>query len=305
MKLTGLLLAGLLIFSCNERSNDNKESVSAKEPLRTDGAASTAFKAGDENYTLITNEFADMTDTVRQQGMSITTKKKQAVDTKMDWDKRIIKNANLQLEVKNYDSYYRSIREKVRSLGGYVAQEEQKQSDSRVENTIEIKVPVDQFDDALSKLTAEAIKIETRNISSQDVTGEMVDTRARMEAKKQVRLRYMDLLGQAKNMPDILSVQGEINGIQEEIESAEGRIQYLGHSSTFSTIHLNCYQLLNPGAVENKDPNFGQKLISSLGAGWTVVVELIIGLVAIWPLLLLAAAIILIYRRFSGTKRVA
>jgi hypothetical protein len=40
----------------------------------------------------------------------------------------------------------------------------------------------------------------------------------------------------AKNMEEILSVQSEINGIQEEIESAAGRIEYLGH-------HLHSVQL--------------------------------------------------------------
>src|SRR5688572_12060559 len=48
---------------------------------------------------------------------------------KYDWDKKIVKNADLNLEVKDYQSYYNSMREKVRGLGGYLAQEEQSQTD--------------------------------------------------------------------------------------------------------------------------------------------------------------------------------
>ena len=63
-------------------------------------------------------------------------------------------------------------------------------------------------------------------ISTEDVTGEVVDTRARMEAKKQMRDRYLALLKQARNMKEILEVQTEINTIQEDIESASGRVGF-------------------------------------------------------------------------------
>ena len=59
-----------------------------------------------------------------------------------------------------------------------------------------------------------------------------VDTRSRLEAKKQVRLRYLDFLKEAKNVEEILNVQSQINGIQEDIEAASGRLDYLNHAST-------------------------------------------------------------------------
>ncbi|HEY6062761.1 MAG TPA: DUF4349 domain-containing protein [Chitinophagaceae bacterium] len=219
-----------------------------------------------------------------------------------DWDKKIIKNASLNLEVKDYKSFYASFREKVRSLGGYVAQEEQTQSDYKIENTLVIKVPVDQFDNALALLTSNVEKINERKISSQDVTAEFVDTKSRMEAKKQVRQRYMDLLKQAKNMDEILSVQSEINAIQEEIESAAGRIEYLGHSSSFSTINLTYYQVLNSSAKDNSKPSFGTKIIDAFktGSGW--IADLFIGLVSIWPLFLLAFVLIIVYKKIKPAK---
>lgn len=59
------------------------------------------------------------------------------------------------------------------------------------------------------------------------------------------RHQYIDMLGHAKNMEEILNVQSEINGIQEEIESATGRIEYQRHSSVFSTITLTYFLKLN------------------------------------------------------------
>ena len=163
-------------------------------------------------------------------------------------------------------------------------------------------MPVDQFDNAVVQLTANTEKINEKKITSQDVTTEVIDTKSRMEAKKQVRLRYMDLLKQAKNMEEILSVQSEINGIQEEIESATGRIEYLGHSSTFSTIHLTYYQILNSSAKDTNNPSFGTKLSSAFKTGWSWIGDLFVGLVSIWPLFLLIFTGVIIYKRTKLQK---
>src|SRR4030095_681876 len=115
----------------------------------------------------------------------------------------------------------------------------------------------------------------------------MFDTRSRIETKKQVRLRYLDLLKQARNMEEILSVQSEINGVQEQIESAAGRIEYLNHASSFSTINLTFFQVLNESAVDSNNPSFGERIGNAFRSGWEWIGELSIGIVSIWPLLLL------------------
>jgi beta-galactosidase beta subunit len=208
----------------------------------------------------------------------------------------------LNAEVKNYDSFYSSLREKIKDLGGYIAQEEQNQSDYKIENSLTIKVPVDQFDNALAGLAAGAEKINERKITSQDVTTEFVDTKSRMEAKKQVRQRYIDLLKQAKNMEEILNVQSEINGVQEEIESATGRINYLSHSSSFSTINLTFFQVLNISAKDYTEPSFWTKISQSFKTGWQWAGNLIIGLVSIWPVILFFMGIWIFIKKYTRSK---
>lgn len=101
-------------------------------------------------------------------------------------------------------------------------------------------------------------------------------------------------------MPDILSVQTEINGIQEEIESAAGRGQWLGHAAAYSTINLTYFQVLNAKA-KDESPSFGSRLLHSFKTGGQWLLELLIGLVAIWPLLLSGTvAAILVRRAFNA-----
>ena len=48
-----------------------------------------------------------------------------------DWDKKIIKTAYLKLEVKNFKAYIDVVRKAAKQYGGYIANEEQNQSEEK------------------------------------------------------------------------------------------------------------------------------------------------------------------------------
>lgn len=292
--LTALIAVNLLCYSCSQNKYESKEMGLFTQPTDNTGVDE---KAADKNDQFFNTDSAGSQTTGTQQ-----QKQPSAPIANPDWDKKIIKTASLNLEIKDYNAYYVSLREKIRSLGGYVAQEEQTLSDYKSENTVVIKVPVDQFDNAIVQLITGVEKINEKKVNSQDVTAEFVDTRSRMEARKRVRDRYLDLLKQAKNMEEILNVQSEINRIQEDVESAAGRIEYLGRASSLSTITLTYYQVLNASAKSNDSPGFGAKIGSAfrVGGGW--IVDLFIGLVTIWPLVLLAFVGYIYFRKTNVRK---
>lgn len=215
---------------------------------------------------------------------------------KTDWSKKIIKTATIHAEVKDFKSFLQQTSEKVKRFGGYISEEKQSSSEYRLENTVTIKVPVDQFDNAVNDLVKDVKEVNERQVNSQDVTSEYVDSKSRLEAKKQVRLRYLELLRQAKNMSEILEVQKEINEIQEEIEMVTGRINYLGHSSAMSTIHFTYYQELKP-SMDNKEPGFIDKFKTAIVNGWYWIGEIVIAFAAIWPVILFLAGIIYFLKR--------
>lgn len=203
---------------------------------------------------------------------------------KQDWDKKIIKIGQVALEVKNYSVFNEMLHREIKQLGGYVAQEEQQQSDNKIENTVTVKVPVDQFDNAISRLTPVTEKIVEKKITTEDVTADIMDTQARLEAKKKVRDRYLDLLKQAKNMKEILEVQNEVNGIQENIEAGAGRIGYLSHAAAFSTINIRFYEVLPGPTINNDEPGYGRRLVESFKYGLRGFAEMMVLLVSFWPL---------------------
>lgn len=291
LKILPIALLVLSLLSCDNKTTNANKYANAELPIPDEKPVYQSYAV--DSVTSPQKEKEEKQQQPKE-------RKQPAVND--EWDKKIIRTASLNLEVKDYNSFYSSLRDKVKGLGGYIAQEEQSQSDYKIENTLVIKVPVEQFDNALIQLTDKIEKLNEKKITSQDVSAEYVDTKSRMESKKQVRQQYIELLKQAKNMEEILTVQSEINSIQEDIEAAAGRVDYLGHSSAYSTIHLTYYQVLNSSAIDNDKPSFGTRVSSSFKTGWEWVTKLFVGLVSVWPLFLVIFLAVIFYRRMKPAK---
>ena len=289
----------LLCLSCNNNKSSQELADLNQEIDKSEKDVSNAKQA----YGTAIAETTDSTyQQVQEEKPKIPGEPKTSTiekPTRIDWDKKIVKTAILNVEVKDYKSFSKELGQKTTKYGGYISNEQQTQSEYKIENTITIKVPVDQFENALNDILADASKTIEKRITSDDVTTELIDGRSRLEAKRQVRLRYLDLLKQAKNMEEIFQVQKEINGIQEEMELVNGRINMLNHSSAMSTIQLTFAQILNPQAIasETKEAGFLAKAKAAFVNGWYWMGELFVGLLSIWPLILAVVFGIVLIRR--------
>ncbi len=221
----------------------------------------------------------------------------------LDWDKKIIKTADIQSESKDYKIYNQQLHHLIKHYGGWTAAEDETQEPYKLSNRISIKVPINQFEAMVQAITGLDGKLVEKKISSEDVTGQVVDARGRIEAKKQVRERYMELLKQAKTMEDILKVQEEINGIHEELELTSTRLESLQHQSAYSTININFFQWVNGEAPKpDGEFSFGSRLVNALENGARWLMELTIGLLSIWPLLIASILFYMYIRRKNFLK---
>lgn len=223
-----------------------------------------------------------------------------------DWDKKIIKTADVSVEVKDFGQYDKHIHSLTKKYGAYIAGEQQSKNDIRMENIVTIKVPVEQFEALVNSFPGEDAKVLQKRITTEDVTDQLVDTKARIEAKKQVRDRYLELLKQAKSMKDILEVQREINSIQEELEAASGRVQYLSHQSAYSTINLTYFEYLDGSS--GSEHSFITKIKAAFKEGSSIITGFLLMIISFWPLVVVALVIWWVVRKptfkiFGGKKK--
>lgn len=211
---------------------------------------------------------------------------------------QIIKTATLEIECKDFAAFGAQLHALIQKHGGWIASEEESKSDYQQQNVVSIKVPVAQFDALLNSCATAGGKLQSRKIASEDVTNTIVDTKGRLQAKQQIRARYMEMLKQAKTMEEILQVQNEINSITEELESTAYNLEHMQAQAAYSTVYLTYFQVLEAGSGDS--PGFASRLWDAVKDGGNAMLEFMIGLVALWPLWFLLLGVAYWWRSRKG-----
>ena len=205
-----------------------------------------------------------------------------------------IKQGQLRFETENLVATRKHIEETISHFDGYVAREEQYVYADRIEESVTLRTPAQHFD-SLVMAIAEGIKhFDSKHFSVEDVTDQYYDLSARIESKKALESRYKNLLQEASTVEEMLAIEKQMGEIREEIEAAEGRFRYLRNQVDFSTLTVIFYQE-NP--YQPAFPFF-QKAGQALGAGWRNLGYAIVGLIHIWPFILLLGLIFWGWRRW-------
>lgn len=216
---------------------------------------------------------------------------------------KIIKTGNMLMVVEAYDKALAQIMQQVKTKQGYISNQNEQRSDYEITNTLVIRVASQHFDGLMNGLGQTAHKLLSKNVYMQDVSEEYTDVVARLKTKREVELRYLDILRTAKTIEDILAVEEQLRTIREEIESATARLKYMDDQVSYSTITVEIIEKLDYNAPAPMQDGFGNRLLNGLTNGWNSMLAMIIGLVNVWPLMLvLGGVLFLLYRRLRARK---
>lgn len=158
------------------------------------------------------------------------------------WEQRIIRTANVTLKVLDGEGGVGSALESVRVMatakGGYVFSSNSYIEEERQFAQVTIQVPVGQFDSTMNDLRSAPFveEVVREESSSQDVSEEFVDNESRLNALRETDRRFLALLAQAETIEDILRLEHELTDIRAQVETIQGRQNYLEQVTSFSTI---------------------------------------------------------------------
>lgn len=168
-----------------------------------------------------------------------------AEETTAALDRKIIRNADLTMEVASTTDTQQKITSIAEAHGGFVVASEAKQKESQepAQRTLDIKlvvrIPENQFGPALDQIRVLAKNMTEDKITGQDVTEEFIDLEARIKTQKALELQFLEIMKQARKVEDALEVQRQIAEVRTEIEKLEGRRRFLDNRSSLSTITVN------------------------------------------------------------------
>ncbi|BDQ03524.1 DUF4349 domain-containing protein [Ignavibacterium sp.] len=212
-------------------------------------------------------------------------------------ERKIIKEGNIRFETSDVKETEKFIRTAVAELGGYVGNENVYNFEDRVEHTLIARVPEDKFNTLLDKISSVAEKIESKNVSSLDVTEEFIDVEARIKTKKELEARYKEILKKATRVDEILNIEREMGNLRSEIESLEGRMNYLKNRISLSTLTITFYEKVSTPF------GFFSKIKQALHNGWTALLWFIIIMISLWPFIILALIIAVIILKYRKKKK--
>ncbi|HTK38733.1 MAG TPA: DUF4349 domain-containing protein [Pyrinomonadaceae bacterium] len=195
-------------------------------------------------------------------------------------DRKIIRNAELNLEADSPEAVEQKITSIAESKGGFVVESEQSSSDVRAKTkdvvTMTVRVPAIKFNEALDEIRSSASRVVVESIKGQDVTEEFIDIEARLKAKKALEQQFLEIMKRSNSVDDALNVQRELADVRGEIEQIEGRKRFLENQASLSTIKI---RIQTPAAISASSTGFFYRLIESFSTGFDFALNFILGLV--------------------------
>jgi hypothetical protein len=158
-------------------------------------------------------------------------------------NRKIIKNADVRLLVKDTNTAVSRSTQIVSDLGGYIVSSRVWYQDYFGNNlmyaTITIGIPVDEFEHALNRLRDLSIRVLDENATGEDVTNQYVDLQSQLQNLEATRDRVKTFLEQAKTVEEALQINQQLSDLEGQIEQIKGQMNYLTDRSAFSTITVN------------------------------------------------------------------
>ena len=170
----------------------------------------------------------------------------------------VIRKADVSVRVDKLGEAEKQLTNLVSSVGGYISgSASDNLSTDNPTSVFSLRVPSTKFDEVMGKI--EALGTPTnRSITTDDVTGQVIDLEARMRALRAQEQAILGLFSRAHSLKDTLTVREQLTQVRTETERLQAMHQELSGLASMSTIRVT----LNQSAVTTAkadDPNWAQE----------------------------------------------
>lgn len=189
----------------------------------------------------------------------------------IDAQRQVIRTAYVSMRVDSVPASAADVRGIAGGFGGIVTDESMTadgSSDAAVTNsfaTVTVQVPADRLEDFLTAI-ADLGTVDSRTVSAQDVTLQVVDLDARIDALTTSITRLEQLLARAETVEDLLAIETELSRRQADLDALQAQRTWLGDQVAMSTVTVS----LSPVTYVTSSgaPGF----LSGLESGWSALV---------------------------------
>lgn len=239
-------------------------------------------------------------------------------------DKQFIKTANVDMEVKDVYDATVSIEKSVQELGGFVThsnlqsrvvsedtyntsnEEAMLVKKYQTENTLQVRVPTAKLGELLTLINDKKLFLNSRIINAEDVTSS---------------IKYAEMEGQrikktSENISELKTTKDKVK-MNDENMSEENQQKLANLDVTdnlkYSTVDIFIKEpklriaeiaVTNSKNIDNKYKfNFIYDVKNAFVEGFYLIQKILVGLVAVWPILIIAGIAFYFYRKNKSNKK--
>lgn len=227
---------------------------------------------------------------------------------------KVIKTANLDIQVTDVDQAVSKITGQVAVLSGYIQNSNVSETTTGQKYaTVVLRLPAANFEKMVGEIKSLAQLVAKEEINGQEVTQEYIDLQSSLTHNQAVEQQYLDLLKRAGTVDEIIAVRDKLDQVQGEIEQLKGQIRYLDNQTELATIAVNISSEATVTLPANKWQPWevikeaAHNLIVGLQNFVNFIIVLIFSLVALIPYLILLFLIYLfvkwLVKKYSKPKQ--
>ena len=215
-------------------------------------------------------------------------------------ERMVIYNGQISLETSHIEDTLTKIKALAEGYGGYVAGSSRSNYGTQATAEITIRVPKDKFRIAVQEIETYG-KLLAEDTSSEDVTEQYIDLKARLDNLQKEEQRLSEILTMATTVDDILKVEDELSTVRGDIESLQGQINYLEGNVEMSLISVSLTEPAPPFTPPGM--NWGETFQTAIMGLFIVLRGLIIIAVSSIPIAIIAVPAYYLYRRVKRKEK--
>jgi hypothetical protein len=206
-------------------------------------------------------------------------------------DRKVIRNAELALVVKDVRESAEQIVHMVTSGGGQVDNLNIAETNEGCFNgTLVVRVPSTGLEDAITQFKGTALRTEKEQITARDVTHEFYDNEAHLRNLRAEEQQYLAIMKLSGKIPDTLEVAEHLSDVRDRIERQQTAMQVMTHDIEMSVVAITLTK-----QIDTKIAGFEwrpmqnaraamRNLLIGLGEWFDAVVAFLVGLplVLVW-----------------------
>lgn len=217
---------------------------------------------------------------------------------------KIIYTADMSLETTGFDAAAEQLTKLVSETGGYFEMSSVDNYGNYRSGYYIVRVPSEKFRSFCDRV-GQICQLRSKSESADNISERYYDTQSRLETQQTKLKRLQELLSQAEDMEDIITIESAISETEYQIEQLSGTLRHYDVLVGYATVNISLSEVAQLRNVEEPPIGFAARMAAAFRSGSEAFVlsvqRFLLGLASAWVavllLLVIAAVVFLLVRR--------